>query len=167
MVCLAEGKNAEAETEMAKTKSLMPQFRVGAQSGSELLVYVNGVCQGRAPVAAQFLPGRHLITVIRRVDESYSVFNKCGSLAAGRNDSLPAVPFGPARPIDQLALPPDLRNGIRGKLNTVVNSIGMQFVPIPAGTFLMGSPDADSEAGKRRGAAAPGPDHQAVLSGRL
>ena len=63
MLCLVEGKNEEAEAEMAKTKALMPQVRVEAQPDSELLVYVDGVCQGRAPVAFQFLPGRHLFTV--------------------------------------------------------------------------------------------------------
>ena len=31
-------------------------------------------------------------------------------------------------------------------LDTYTNSIGMEFVPIPAGTFLMGSPDSDREA---------------------
>ena len=34
------------------------------------------------------------------------------------------------------------------------NSIGMEFVAIPAGKFLMGSPDSDREAQRIREAAA-------------
>ena len=47
----------------------------------------------------------------------------------------------------------------------ITNSIGMKLVLIPAGEFLMGSPDSDKDAYDRREAAAPGADHPAVLPG--
>ncbi len=47
------------------------------------------------------------------------------------------------------------------------NSIGMKFSLIPAGEFVMGSPEGDMDALNRRDAPAPGADQQAVLPGRL
>jgi len=38
------------------------------------------------------------------------------------------------------------RQGTEPKPSTFTNSIGMEFVRIPAGTFIMGSPDTDAEA---------------------
>ena len=46
-----------------------------------------------------------------------------------------------------------------------VNSIGMTMVLIPAGEFLMGSPESDKDRQLRRDAAAQGADHEAVLAG--
>ena len=43
----------------------------------------------------------------------------------------------------------------------------MEMVLIPAGEFMMGSPDSDKDAERRREAAAPGPDHQALLPGQV
>ena len=51
-----------------------------------------------------------------------------------------------------------------GKL--ITNSIGMKLTLIPAGEFMMGSPDSDSAGRQHREATAPGSDHQAVLSRR-
>ena len=45
--------------------------------------------------------------------------------------------------------------------------IKLEMVLIPAGEFLMGSPDSDKDALTRREAAAPGSDHQAVLPGQV
>jgi formylglycine-generating enzyme required for sulfatase activity len=42
---------------------------------------------------------------------------------------------------------------------TLTNSIGMTFVPIPAGTFLMGSPDSDKDASSDEK-----PQHRVTLS---
>ena len=44
--------------------------------------------------------------------------------------------------------------------------VKLEMVLIPAGEFLMGSPDSDKDA-QRREAAAPGSDHQAVLPGQV
>ena len=44
------------------------------------------------------------------------------------------------------------------------NSIGMKFVPIPAGSFLMGSPNADKDADEDE-AATQGDDQQGILPG--
>ena len=41
---------------------------------------------------------------------------------------------------------PKLPPAPSGPLPTITNSIGMHLVQIPAGEFLMGSPDSDSEA---------------------
>jgi formylglycine-generating enzyme required for sulfatase activity len=53
----------------------------------------------------------------------------------------PPPPVEPL-PTPQLKLPP----APSGPLPTITNSIGLQLVQIPAGEFLMGSPDSDSEA---------------------
>ena len=45
--------------------------------------------------------------------------------------------------------------------------IKLEMVLIPAGEFMMGSPDSDKDAYARREAAAPGSDHQAVLPGQV
>ena len=46
-----------------------------------------------------------------------------------------------------------------------VNSIGMTMVLIPAGEFLMGSPDSDKDAGSNEKPQHRGADHEAVLAG--
>ena len=48
---------------------------------------------------------------------------------------------------------------------TITNSIGMRLTLIPAGKFLMGSPDYGQGRRGRREAPAPGADHPAVLPG--
>ena len=45
--------------------------------------------------------------------------------------------------------------------------VKLEMVLIPAGEFLMGSPDSDKDAIRRRETAAPGSDHQAVLPGQV
>ena len=56
-----------------------------------------------------------------------------------------------------------------GRAKLISNSVGMKLALIPAGEFLMGSPDTESSYGEARGnrAAAPGADHSAVLFGCL
>lgn len=48
-----------------------------------------------------------------------------------------------------------------------VNSIGISVIRIPAGSFLMGSPNRDAEGQRRREAAAPGGTQSAVPAGKL
>ncbi len=146
MLCLAEGKNEEAEKQMATAAPLLPEFRLASSDRGELLLYVDGTCRGRAPVTVQFLPGTHLISVVRRVDDGYSAFSKNGTFAAGRQYALPAVTFDRTRPLEQFSLPDHLRGEVETKLRGVVNSIGLQLLLIPAGEFQMGSPDSDSDA---------------------
>jgi formylglycine-generating enzyme required for sulfatase activity len=53
----------------------------------------------------------------------------------------------PPPPVEPLPTPqPKLPPAPSGPLPTITNSIGLQLVQIPAGEFLMGSPDSDSEA---------------------
>ena len=52
-----------------------------------------------------------------------------------------------------------LAQGGRQASETYTNSIGMEFVPIPAGKFLMGSPDSDPEA-----RAFEKPQHEVTIS---
>ena len=51
--------------------------------------------------------------------------------------------------------------------DSITNSIGMTLKLIPAGEFMMGSPDNDKDAENRREAPASGADQQVVLPGRL
>ncbi len=148
MLCLGEGKNNEAEKQMATAALFLPKFRVASSDRGELLLYVDGNHRGRAPVTLQFLPGTHLISLVRRLDDGYSVFSKNGTFVAGRPYALPAVTFDRTRPLEQLSLPDHLRGEVETKLRGVVNSIGIKLALIPAGEFQMGSPGSDSEASR-------------------
>ena len=45
----------------------------------------------------------------------------------------------------------------------ITNSIGMKMVLVPAGEFMMGSPDSDQDADSAEKPRAPGADHEAIL----
>jgi uncharacterized protein (TIGR02996 family) len=68
-------------------------------------------------------------------------------------------PGGDRRPVQEERLRCLLAEGVRPCWPTVTNSIGMQFALIPAGTFLMGSPE--DEEGREED---EGPQHEVTLS---
>src|SRR5262249_13833963 len=52
-----------------------------------------------------------------------------------------------------------LRGGVKPPLPTVTTSLGMRFVLVPPGTFLMGSPETEAER-----SADEGPQHEVAIT---
>lgn len=145
MLLTTSGDHQGAEAAMKRAAPLMPTFSIPASDDPTVLI-TNGVCIGSAPVKTSLLPGAHLVAVVRRNSQGCAIFNKCGVFRPGIAYNLPAVEFSPMKPPSKLILSADLRAALRSQLPLrVVNSIGMAFVEIPAGEFMMGSPDSDSD----------------------
>ena len=68
--------------------------------------------RGQIVVRPHLLPGVHLIDVIKRDQQGFALFNRCGTFAAKTGYQLLNVEFVPAPPPDRLALPPTVQSQV-------------------------------------------------------
>ncbi|MGA2062126.1 MAG: tetratricopeptide repeat protein [Thermoguttaceae bacterium] len=95
MALTAKGSKDGAKIVMKRAAALMPTFKV-AETDKRMVLFVDADKLGAAPVTATFLPGVHLVDVVRFDEQGCSIFNKCGRFKSEQQYTLPAVQFLPS-----------------------------------------------------------------------